>query len=132
MLSSAEALEQTFSFSQVMVLQTLLYHKEMKMTALATFLGLSKANATGLIDRLVKRKMVLRQRSTKDRRVVLVHLTPAGARAAEKLTIQQRRGLAQMMKRIPEKNLELFIDMLEKVALGLVESHGDSVVSPRP
>lgn len=132
MLSSAEALEQTFSFSQVMVLQTLLYHKEMKMTGLATFLGLSKANATGLIDRLVKRKMVLRQRSTEDRRVVLVHLTPAGVRAAEKLTIQQRRGLAQMMKRIPEKNLELFIDMLEKVALGLVESRGDSVVSPRP
>ncbi|MBN2536648.1 MarR family transcriptional regulator, partial [candidate division WOR-3 bacterium] len=70
LLSSAETLEQTFSFSQVMVLQTLLRAREMRMTELANFLGLSKANATGLIDRLVARGLVRRQRSETDRRVV--------------------------------------------------------------
>lgn len=132
LLSSVEALEQTFSFSQVMVLQTLLHHKEMKMTGLATFLGLSKANATGLVDRLVKRGLIERDRSTTDRRVVRVRLTPAGVRTTRKLAVQQQKGLAEMMKRIPEKDLERFIAILEQVAQGLVESQGDTVVVRRP
>ncbi len=121
LLSSVEALEQTFSFSQVMVLQALALHGEMKMTDLATFLGLSKANATGLVDRLVKRGMVARRHSVKDRRVVYVKPTASGLLAARKLVSLHRKGLVQMMSRIPERNLKLFIDTLEQVALGLVE-----------
>lgn len=113
-----------------MVLQTLAFHKEMKMTELATFLGLSKANATGLVDRLVKRRMVSRRHSSEDRRVVFIRLTPSGRTAAERLATQQRRGLVEMMNRIPEKNLRMFIDTLEQVALGLVERQGRAVVRP--
>jgi len=121
LLSSVEALEQTFSFSQVMVLQTLHRSREMRMSELSSFLGLSKANATGLIDRLVTRGLVRRQRSTTDRRVVQVSLTADGHRAAVKLTATWRKGLKQLMKRVPEKNLGPFIDTLEKLALGLAE-----------
>ncbi|UCG42148.1 MAG: MarR family transcriptional regulator [candidate division WOR-3 bacterium] len=131
LLSSVEALEQTFSFSQVMVLQTLLYQKEMKMTELATYLGLSKANATGLVDRLVKRGLIERDRSAADRRVVRVSLTPGGVRTTRKLAARQEKGLVEMMKRIPEKDLERFITTLEQVARGLVESQGDTVVIRR-
>ena len=128
LLSSVEALEQTFSFSQVMVLQTLLHQKEMKMTELSTFLGLSKANATGLVDRLVKRGLIERDRSETDRRVVRVRLTQAGAQTTRKLAAQQQKGLAEMMKRIPEKDLANFIATLEQVAQGLVESQADRFV----
>ena len=119
LLSSVEALEQTFSFSQVMVLQTLAFEDEMKMTALADFLGLSRANATGLVDRLVKRKMVSRRHSSEDRRVVFVRLTASGRLAAQRLTAQQRKGLERMMARLPDEKLKLFIDTLEQMALGL-------------
>lgn len=131
LLSSVEALEQTFSFSQVMVLQALGFHKEMKMTELATFLGLSKANATGLVDRLVTRGLIDRRHSSDDRRVIYIRLTSAGRTAAAKLAEQQRKGLARMMGRIPEKKLKLFIDTLEQVAASLVESRGDVYVRPR-
>jgi len=47
LLSSVEALGQEFSFSQTMVLQALLMRRESKMTELARFLGLTKANTTG-------------------------------------------------------------------------------------
>lgn len=122
LLSSAETLEQTFSFSQVMVLQTLLRAREMRMTELANFLGLSKANATGLIDRLVARGLVRRQRSETDRRVVHASLTPDGRKAAEQLVATSRAGLRQLMKRVPEQNLGPFIDTLERLALGLAEN----------
>lgn len=122
LLSSAEALEQTFSFSQAMVLQTLLRAREMRMTELANFLGLSKANATGLVDRLVARGLVRRRRSEADRRVVHASLTPDGRRAAEGLVATSRAGLRQLMRRVPEQNLGPFIATLEQLALGLAES----------
>ena len=122
LLSSVEALEQTFSFSQVMVLETLHRAREMRMTELANFLGLSKANATGLIDRLVARGLVRRERSETDRRVVNVSLTQEGRKAAARLVATSRTGLRQLMKRVPEQNLGPFIDTLEQLAMGLAES----------
>lgn len=130
LLSSVEALEQTFSFSQVMVLETLHRAREMRMTELANFLGLSKANATGLIDRLVTRGLVRRERSDQDRRVVNVSLTAEGRQAAERLVMTSRAGLRQLMKRVPEHNLGPFIDTLEQLALGLAESQPPA--NPRP
>ncbi len=120
-LSSVEALGQEFSFSQAMILQTLLGHKTMQMKDLARFLGLSKANATGLVDRLVKKGLIERYHSSDDRRAVIVRLTPAGIRAATKLAAINRKELAQMMRRIPEKNLTVFLNTLELVARDLIE-----------
>jgi len=121
-LSSVEALGHEFSFSQAMILQTLLGQKMLQMKDLAKGLGLSKANATGLVDRLVKKELIERSHSADDRRAVMVHLTPAGTRAAAKLAAINRKGLAQMMRRIPEKNLEVFLNTLELVARDLAEA----------
>ncbi|MEO0115780.1 MAG: MarR family transcriptional regulator [candidate division WOR-3 bacterium] len=120
-LSSVEALGQEFSFSQVMILQTLLREKTMQMKDLAKYLGLSKANATGLVDRLVKKGLIERTHSVEDRRAVLVKLTPTGTHAATKLAAINRKGLAQMMRRIPEKNLVVFLNTLEMVARDLTK-----------
>jgi DNA-binding MarR family transcriptional regulator len=121
-LSSVEALGQEFSFSQVMILQTLLRQKTMQMKDLAKGLGLSKANATGLVDRLVKKELIERAHSSDDRRAVIINLTPAGVRTATKLAAINRKGLAQMMRRIPEKNLEVFLNTLELVARDLAKT----------
>jgi len=125
LLSSVEALGQEFSFSQTMVLQALLMRRESKMTELARFLGLTKANTTGLIDRLVKKGLVDRKHSEEDRRAVYVWLTPAGQRAARKLAAVHREGLAQMMRRIPDKNLAVFIDTLDAMVVGMAETQKD-------
>ncbi len=126
LLGSVEAMGEDYSFSQTMVLQALLIHREMRMNDLARFLGLSKANATGLVERLVKRGLVERERGVLDRRVVRVRLSRSGGRAARRLVAIQRRGLARMMRRIPEKNLAVFMATLEQVALGLAEARADS------
>ncbi|MEO0077855.1 MAG: MarR family transcriptional regulator [candidate division WOR-3 bacterium] len=126
LLSSVEAMGEDFSFSQTMVLQTLLIHREMRMNDLARFLGLTKANATGLVDRLVRRGLVVREPGVDDRRVVRVSLTRSGVCAARRLAAIQRQGLARMMRRIPKKNLDVFMDTLERVALGLAEAQADS------
>lgn len=131
LLTSVEALGQEFSFSQALVLLALLRQREPRMNELARALGLSKANATGLVDRLVKKGLVDRRHSEEDRRVVLVRLTKTGAGVARRLAAAQRRGLAQMMRRVPEKNLAVFIETLEQMAMGLSETQRDLLAPSR-
>jgi DNA-binding MarR family transcriptional regulator len=121
LLTSVEALGQEFSFSQAMILQALTMQKESRMNDLARFLGLSKANASGLVDRLVKKGLIEREHGVEDRRVVLVRLTAKGHTVARGLAKVQRQGLVQMMRRIPEPDLKVFIETLEQMAMGLVE-----------
>jgi len=125
LLTSVEALGQEFSFSQTMILQALMMRRESRMNDLARFLGLSKANASGLVDRLVKKGLIEREHGVEDRRVVFVRLTPRGQTVARGLSKVHRKGLAQMMRRIPEPDLKVFIETLERMAMGMSEQQKD-------
>jgi DNA-binding MarR family transcriptional regulator len=50
----------------------------MTMTELSRFLMVSNGNVTGIIDRLVADKVVVRQAPADDRRAIIVRLTPRG------------------------------------------------------
>ena len=51
----------------------------MTMTELSRMLMVSNGNVTGIIDRLVNDKLVVRQAPAEDRRSFIVRLTPKGA-----------------------------------------------------
>jgi DNA-binding MarR family transcriptional regulator len=125
LLTSVEALGQDYSFSQAMILQALLLRRESKMNELARFLGLTKANASGLVDRLARRGLIARRQGRDDRRVVIVYLTPKGQKAARGLAKVHRRGLAKMMRRVRQPDLKVFIATLEQMAMGLSETQPD-------
>src|SRR6185503_6714601 len=50
----------------------------MTMTELSRFLMVSNGNVTGIIDRLVKDRLVTREPTVEDRRALIVRLTPRG------------------------------------------------------
>jgi DNA-binding MarR family transcriptional regulator len=132
LLTSVEAFGQEFSFSQVMILHSLMIQKESRMNDLARFLGLSKANASGLVDRLVNKGLIAREHGVEDRRVVQVRLTAKGQRVARGLAKIQRQGLAQMMRRVPEQNVKLVIETLEQMAMGMAEQQKDLLPPVQP
>lgn len=103
-------------------MQVLLAQREMRMKDLAYYLGLSKANASGLVERLARKGLVEREHGVRDRRTVLVRLSLTGRRIAANLARVQRRGLSQMMRRIPDRNLGVFIETLEQLAKAMAES----------
>lgn len=125
LLTSIEALGQEFSFSQAMILQALMMQKESRMNDLARFLGLTKANASGLVDRLVKKGLIARRQGKDDRRVVIVRLTAKGQKVARGLAKVQRHGLTKMMQRVRQQDLKVFIETLEQMAMGLSEGQQD-------
>jgi DNA-binding MarR family transcriptional regulator len=60
--------------------------KDKRMSALAKALGVTLGAATNLCDELVDRKLLERERSTTDRRVVIVRATPEGKDLLDWLT----------------------------------------------
>ncbi|MBN2465567.1 MarR family transcriptional regulator [candidate division WOR-3 bacterium] len=125
LLTSVEAFGQDYSFSQAMILEALLMRHEFRMNDLARFLGLTKANASGLVDRLARKGLIARRQGRDDRRVVIVFLTPKGQKVARGLAKVHRQGLAEMMRRVRKQDLKVFIETLEQMAMGLSETQQD-------
>ena len=64
------------SAPQGMVLGLLSKRKKLKITELGNELCLSNSTVSGIIDRLEKQEMVVRERSIDDKRVVYVSISP--------------------------------------------------------
>ncbi|MFT5874737.1 MAG: DNA-binding MarR family transcriptional regulator [Clostridium sp.] len=65
------------SAPQGMVLRLLSEKKKLKITELSNELSLSNSTVSGIIDRLEKQDMVVRERSEEDKRVVYVSVSPS-------------------------------------------------------
>lgn len=84
--------EYSLNHSQYLILVVLKYSDLNKSKVISTeisyLLGLEKHSITSLVDNLVKKGYVTRERSEKDRRVVFLNLTPTGKELIE--TVQPR------------------------------------------
>lgn len=72
------AVREALSSQEIRVLRTVGRHEHCIMSMIADRIRLSLSSVTGLIDRLVEKNLVCRDRSTDDRRVVKVELTDEG------------------------------------------------------
>ena len=64
-------------------------------------LGVDPSTGTRLCDRLVRKGLVRRQRSTADRRVVRVTLTPAGRSLVDQVSARRREELSRAVAQMP-------------------------------
>lgn len=61
---------------QSLVISALMKHGKMKISELSERIYLSNSTVSGIVDRLEKQQLVIRERSNEDRRIVYVKLTP--------------------------------------------------------
>ena len=111
---------------ELMALAAISEKKELIMRELAENLCVSMSTATVVIDKLVEKGLVNRQRNRSDRRVVEVILTAKG----EKIAVSNQKQKTQLLKQILEtlslEEQEVFISILEKISAGVNnESKGD-------
>lgn len=86
------------------------------MSAIADAICLSLSSCTGLIDRLVAKKLVRRDRSGDDRRVVEVELTDEG-REAHKAAMQAPVAFARdLLKGLNEEEQQALVGLFSKIA----------------
>ena len=70
---------------------------------------------TGVLDTLVKRGLVRREPHPTDRRMVLVHLTKAGSRMADRVRLTVHRGEAEWMATLSEHERAQLTELLGKL-----------------
>ena len=86
------------------------------MSNIAGAIRLSLSSVTGLIDRLVEKKLVRRDRSNEDRRIVQVELTKEG-RELHETSMQGRVELARgLLKSLSAEEQDALVSLFGKIS----------------
>lgn len=89
---------------------TLLADGPDRMTSIASRLGISLPAATGLIDRLVAKGLVERERDPDDRRAVVCAIGPEGWRAIDRFSEVGRDEFEEVVRWLTPDELETVVD----------------------
>ncbi|MFH1354665.1 MAG: MarR family transcriptional regulator [Candidatus Omnitrophota bacterium] len=100
---------------QFLVLQLLHKEGELKMSRLAQFVNVTTAAMTGLVDRMVRDKYVIRMDDPDDRRIIRVKLTVRGSDLAKKITEQRRQMIIKTFGQISEDERGAYLKVLIRV-----------------
>jgi DNA-binding MarR family transcriptional regulator len=99
-------LQGAFSLIHLNVLTVLEADGPSSMSRLAEALDVSVASATGIVDRMETRGLVLRKHDIGDRRVVLVEKTDAGTDVFKAMAEHRRAMLARILARLTDEELQ--------------------------
>jgi len=103
--STERLVHQQLSMTQLHVLWLLEHNGSLSMSRVAEFLDVSLSNATGLIDRMEERGLVVRVRVPDDRRLVLVRPAAGGRLALEEADGIRRDRMRSVLGRLEPAQL---------------------------
>lgn len=111
-------LSNTFGLTgpQLICLRAINQGGEITPTQLAERVALSQATVTGIIDRLVFRQLVVRERSNEDRRVVTVCITHAGKKLIDEAPSPLQESFTEKLAALPTRQQEEIASTLSSVA----------------
>ncbi len=112
---SGDLVDVNLSFSQVITLGLISEKKNPKMTDLASELGVTMGNVTGIIGRLASSGHVIRRQDHSDRRIVRVVLTAKGASVAKKVSDSRKKCLEKIFCKMSAPDRSAIIKLLEKL-----------------
>ena len=86
------------------------------MSDISSHLRLALSSTTGVVDRLVERKVVKRARAEDDRRTVRVLLTDRGRRALEAFAANRVRLGRAMLDRLEPRRRKTLLELFRRMA----------------
>ncbi|QQE78648.1 MarR family winged helix-turn-helix transcriptional regulator [Alicyclobacillus sp. SO9] len=101
---------------QVFMLHFIREQPNCSASALSDKMEVNPSAVTVMLDRLEHHGFVLRQRSKKDRRMIVIQLTETGRKALSHVMDIRRIILAYCFNKLNPKEPELLVELLEHVA----------------
>jgi len=111
---------------QMLLLQTIRSRGELTIGELATAMNLSQATVTTIMDRLEKRQLVSRQRSTVDKRKVHARITLEAASIIEQAPVPLQQNFSTRFDALDEWEQTMIISSLQRVAKMMDAEHIDA------
>lgn len=112
--SACEKLQ--FTHPQIHSLMWLGTEGPITMGELARRVGITEKTITGVVDRLEREKLVLRQRDAIDRRVVRVALTGKGSKTFARVEAQMKENLSRLIEMLDASDRRALFRILTKLA----------------
>ena len=110
---------------ELLVLDTVYKEEGLMMSGLSKRLGIRLSTATGIVDRLIEKELVDRQRDYSDRRMVRVVLTEKGRKTSQMYQRRKRESFKRMANLLTEAEQESLGLIFEKIAGELKKRKGD-------
>lgn len=101
--------------SQLLVLRTLFREDSLSAGEIGRRIFIKPGTITGVVDRLEKKELVSRLRTSKDRRVVNVAITQAGRDLVEAAPVPVQSRLAVNLKKLPVYEVEALTNSLNRL-----------------
>ncbi|NJO82824.1 MAG: MarR family transcriptional regulator [Blastochloris sp.] len=102
---------------------TLLYLHEAadkcKMSAVADATHQSAASLTGVVDRLLEKQLVMRTRDERDRRQVVVVVTPRGSTLISAIKQARHAQMQATLQGLPPEDTSQLLELLHRVINGM-------------
>jgi len=108
--------------SQILAMRLLNQYGDMKVSDISRELDLSNSTVSGIIDRLVEKKIVKRKRSEKDRRIVMITLAEEYRQPVKKHLNAFAQKMRRALSTTTEEDLDSIMQGLEKLEKILEES----------
>ena len=108
-------IEANITIPQFQALQILIHNESLTIGELSQKMALACSTITDLIDRMEKTELVVRQKSEKDKRVVIVEVLPKGHDILEKVLKKRRAYLKGKMSDFNIENMDLLREQLENL-----------------
>ena len=109
------------SMSQLNAIKILWQSGELTMNELAEQLAVSPPSASAMVDRLVEKGVINREHSTKDRRKVVVRISPEAEKIAEEIKSNILQFFVGLVDKIGEETAQQWCDVLTRVKSALSE-----------
>lgn len=111
---------------QILLLNAIRNNDEVTIGKIANDISLSQATVTTILDRLEKRGLVYRERSTQDKRKVHVHLTEEGEYATLNAPTPLQEHFARQFNDLREWEQSMLITSLQRIAQMMDAQHIDA------
>lgn len=111
---------------QMICLYTLGDEREMTQSELSRQVSMGISTINGVIDRLEKKGLVIRERDTKDRRKVFVRVTDSGKELTKAAPSLLQEKLSNSLRSLPELEQTAIVLSLERVVELMEAEHLDA------
>jgi len=91
-------------------------HKDCRLADLSKHLSIAATTASSVVDRLVERGFIQRQRPETDRRSIALSLTKEGAHAFGSIEAEEFATMALMLDALPEDERPTFVRHMMQIA----------------
>jgi DNA-binding MarR family transcriptional regulator len=103
------------SLNQIHAIKVVHHHGEVHMTELSALLGVSPASASGMVDRLVDKGILIREHSTEDRRRVIVRVSPAAMDQIQQIEEAILQSFNDIVERLGRQTAQEWCHVLGKI-----------------